>query len=183
MPTNPGELTMTVAEFLRFEGEPDRRYELVDARPRLVPLGTGEHGTILGNSAAEIDRRVEGRPRCRAQIAAGIRIDDATFYVADVALTCNPERRSQITRDPVLIVEVLSPGTRAQDKGRKLDDYKGLPSVAEIWLVDSERRSVQVWWREAEGWSARDHMGAASFESRVLEDRIALDRLYRNTDL
>jgi Uma2 family endonuclease len=183
MPTNPGELTMTVAEFLRFEGEPDRRYELIDGRPRLVPLGTGEHGTILGNCAVEIDRRVEGRPRCRAQIAAGIRIDDATFYVADVVLTGNPEPRSQITRDPVLIVEVISPPTRTDDKGRKLDDYKSLDSVAEIWLVDSERRAVQVWWREPDGWSGRDFLGAASFESRVLEDRIALDRLYRNTDL
>jgi Uma2 family endonuclease len=183
MATNRDEITMTVAEFLRFEGEPDRRYELVDGRLRMMAAPSGEHGTVTLNVAVEIDRRLERRPGCRAQIEAGIRIDDATFYVADVALTCNPERRSQITRDPVLIVEVLSPGTRAQDKGRKLDDYKALPSVAEIWLVDSEHRSVQSWWREAEGWSARDFLGAASFESRVLEDRIALDRLYRNTDL
>jgi Uma2 family endonuclease len=149
----------------------------------MMAAPSGEHGPITMNVGIEIDRRLERRPSCRVQGDAGIRISDSTFYVADVALTCNPERRSQITRDPVLIVEVLSPGTRAQDKGRKLDDYKALPSVAEIWLVDSERRSVQVWWREAEGWSARDFLGAASFESRVLEDRIALDRLYRNTDL
>jgi len=58
-----------------------------------------------------------------------------------------------------------------------------LDSVGEIWLVDSERRCVQVWWREPDGWSGRDFVAAASFESRVLEDRIALDRLYRNTDL
>jgi hypothetical protein len=58
-----------------------------------------------------------------------------------------------------------------------------LDSVAEIWLVDPERRCVQIWWRETEGWSARDFLGAASFASCVLEDRIALDRLCRNTDL
>jgi Uma2 family endonuclease len=180
---NPDAITMTVAEFLRFEGEPDRRYELVDGRLRMMAAPSGEHGTIVGNCWGEIDRRLERRPPCRAQIEAGIRIDDATFYVADVALTCNPEPRSQITRDPVLIVEVLSPSTRTDDKGRKLDDYKSLDSVAEIWLVDSERRCVQVWWREPDGWSGRDFVAAARFESRVLEDRIALDRLYRNTEL
>lgn len=182
MATNPEDLTMTVAEFLRFEGESDRRYELVDGRLRLMAAGSNEHGTISGNCWGEVDRRLVNRSPCRAQVEAGIQISDDTFYVADVAMTCKPSRE-QTVRDPLLIVEVLSASTRAQDKGRKLDDYKSLPSVAEIWLVDSERRSVQVWWREAEGWSGRDFLGAATFESRVLEDRIALDRLYRNTEL
>ncbi|MEJ5233531.1 MAG: Uma2 family endonuclease [Geminicoccaceae bacterium] len=180
---NFDEIRMTVEEFLRFEGEPDQRYELVDGRPRPVPLGTGEHGTLLGTCGAEIDRRIEGRARCRVQLVSGIRVSDHAFYPADVVLTCNPRPRSPITREPLLIVEVLSPSTRADDKGRKLDDYKSLESVAEIWLVDSERRAVQVWWREPDGWSGRDFVGASSFESRVLADRIALDRLYRNTGL
>lgn len=183
MATNLDDIRMTVAEFLRFEGDPDRRYELVDGRLRSMAAASGEHGTITMNVGIEIDRRLERRPSCRVQGDAGIRIGDDTFYVADVVITCNPEPRSQITRDPLLIVEVLSPSTRSDDKGRKLDDYKSLDSVAEIWLVDSERRAVQVWWRDPDGWSGRDFVGAASFESRVLEDRIALDRLYRNTGL
>ncbi len=184
MATNLRDVRLSVAEFLRFEGEPGRRYELVDGRIRMMAAAGNEHGTITVNVSVEIDRRLERRPGCRAQVEAGIRIRDDTFYVADVAVTCNPERFSQDTRDPRLIVEVLSPTTRAEDAGRKLEDYKTLPSVQEIWLVDSERRWVQVWWREAEGgWSARDFLGAASFESRVLADTIALDRLYRNTGL
>jgi len=182
MATNLDDLPMSVAEFLRFEGEPDRRYELVDGRIRMMAAGSNDHGTIAGNCWGEIDRRIERRPPCRAQVEGGIQVSDDTFYVADVVLTCKPSRE-QTVKDPLLIVEVLSPGTRAQDKGRKLDDYKGLASVMEIWLVDSERRTVQVWWREADGWSARDFLGSAAFESRVLEDRIALERLYRNTEL
>lgn len=180
---NLAEIRMTVEEFLRFEGEPDRLYELVDGRLRMMAAPSGEHGTIVGNCWGEIDRAVTRKPPCRAQISAGVRVDDSTFYIADVALTCNPQPRSPITRDPLLIVEMLSPSTRADDEGRKLDDYKSLESVAEIWLVDSERRAVQVWWREPDGWSGRDFVGAASFESRVLADRIALDRFYRNTGL
>ena len=182
MATNPDAITMTVAEFLRFEGEPDRRYELVDGRLRMMAALSGEHGTIVGNCWGEIDRRLERRPPCRAQIDAGIRIDDATFYVADVALTCNPEPHSQIhprsgsDRRGALAVH---PHRRQGPQARP----KSLDSVGEIWLVDSERRCVQVWWREPDGWSGRDFVAAASFESRVLEDRIALDRLYRNTDL
>jgi Uma2 family endonuclease len=182
MATNREDLSMTVAEFLRFEGEPDHRYELVDGRVRRMAAGSNEHGTIAGNCWGEIDRRIERRPPCRAQVEGGIEVSDDTFYVADVVLTCKPTRE-QTVKDPLLIVEVLSPGTRAQDEGRKLDDYKSLASVMEIWLVDSERRTVQVWWREADGWSARDFLGSAAFESRVLEDRIALDRIYRNTEL
>src|SRR3712207_7187039 len=46
------------------------------------------------------------------------------------------------------------------DLGRKLDDYEALPSVREIWMVDSERRWVQAWWRGEDGvWAGRDHVG------------------------
>ena len=60
---------------------------------------------------------------------------------------------------------------------------KALPSVVEIWLVDSERRWVQIWWREAEGWHGRDHVGGGSFASAVLDGAVPLDELYLNAGL
>jgi hypothetical protein len=55
--------------------------------------------------------------------------------------------------------------------------------VREIWLVDSEARWVQVWRRQPDGRTGRDHIGGGSFRSAVLEEAVALDELYLNTGL
>ena len=68
------------------------------------------------------------------------------MWQADIAVTCQPTGPEIV--DPMLVIEVLSPSTRMHDLGRKLVDYKTLPSVTEIWMADSERRWVQLWRRD-----------------------------------
>lgn len=176
------ELRMTVAEFLRWDGDPQIRYELLNGQPKAMAPARSFHRRIVVNAAVEIDKRLDGRP-CSAEVEAGIFYTNEDFYVADVAMACGPPDDQVATRDPILIVEVLSPSTRIHDRGRKLDDYKTLPSVAEVWLIDSEKRWVEVWRRDDAGWAGRDHVGKSGFASTVLDHEIALDRLYRNTTL
>jgi hypothetical protein len=95
---------------------------------------------------------------------------------ADLAVTGGPLAPDVV--EPLLIVEILSPSTRANDLARRLPDYKALPSVREIWLVDTERRWAQVWWRDADSWHGRDHLGGATFRSDVLDSGVALHELY-----
>lgn len=85
--------------------------------------------------------------------------------------------------EPLLTVEVLSPGTRTHDLGRKLNDYKGLPSVREIWMADSERRWTQVWQRNGERWLGQDFVGSAAFVSPVLEAEVRLEELHADSGL
>jgi Uma2 family endonuclease len=67
-------------------------------------------------------------------------------------MTCRShEKGAKLFLDPVLIVEVLSPTTINIDKGEKLDDYKSLESLREVWLVDSTRRWVTLLCRVPEG--------------------------------
>jgi Uma2 family endonuclease len=179
----PAERRMTVDEFLAWDDGTPTRYELIDGAPVAMAPGMSFHGLVVVSAAVEIDRRLASRPPCRAQTEAGIRLSDTDYYVADIAATCAERRNEAAVSSPLLVVEVLSPSTRAHVVARKLPDYKLLPSVMEIWLLDSERRWAQIWWREAEGWHGRDFVGSAGFPSAALDDRIELDRLYRNTTL
>jgi Uma2 family endonuclease len=110
-----------------------------------------------------------------------VRISDRTLWQADIAVSCAPIVEGSEIPEPVLIVEVLSPKTRTHDLGRKLDDYKSLPSVSEIWMIDSERRWAQVWKREGGLWTGRDHVGTSSFDSGILEARVELAQLYEDS--
>ncbi len=99
-------------------------------------------------------------------------------------MTCAPASDDQILREPRLIVEILSPSTRGIDRRRKVPDYGRLPSVEEIWLVESRERAVLVWQRTEGAWvGSFPYTGSDTFPSQVLEVEVELDRLYRNTGL
>jgi Uma2 family endonuclease len=95
------------------------------------------------------------RRPCTAQIEAGItRPDrDDSFYVADIVATCRPyERGEQLVKDPLLIVEILSPGTERHDRLTKVPVYRSIDSVEEILLIDSESIYAEVLRREGDRW-------------------------------
>jgi Uma2 family endonuclease len=172
---------MTVDEFLRWDDGTDTRYELADGVTRAMSPPAGQHATTAANAVVLIHAALRDRRPCRPQVEVGVRISERVWWQADVAVTCAPSAPEII--DPLLVVEVLSPTTRDHDLGRKLNDYKTLPSVREIWMVDSERRWVQVWNRDGERWIVQDFVGGASFESEVLRTAVPLDQLYADSGL
>lgn len=174
------QLTMTVAEFLGWDDGTDTRHELIDGVPVAMAPPASFHRTVVANVGVAIDRRLAARPPCRVETEAGIRLDDRSWYVADQAATCAPIANTPAVEAPFLIVEVLSPSTKAFDLQVKVKRYSVLPSVEEIWLVDSERRWVQVWQRSGEVWIVRILEAEESFDSAALGDRVTLAELYRN---
>jgi len=171
---------ITVDEFLLWnDDDTDTRHELADGVIRTMSPPSGPHSAIVANAIVALHAALRDRQPCRPLAEAGVRIDEHTMWQADVAVTCKPIARE--THDPVLVVEVLSPTTRTHDLGRKLIDYKSLPSVLEIWMVDSERRWAQVWRRDGEGWIGQDFVGTAHLDSAVLQGLVRLDDLYANS--
>jgi Uma2 family endonuclease len=44
--------------------------------------------------------------------------------------------------DPVVLIQVVSPSSRARDSGSKLEDYFRMPSVRHYLIVKTENRAV-----------------------------------------
>lgn len=172
----------TVEAFLARGEMPGVREELHGGRIVAMAPPAPVHGTIAVNTGFAIRRRL--RPPCRVVSEAPIRIDEATLYAADLAVSCAPIDPSARTVEPVLVVEILSRSTRGLDLGEKVHAYAGLASCREIWLVESERRLVRVWRRMAEGWIVSLPVeGSGAFASAVLGEAIGLDELYAATGL
>jgi Uma2 family endonuclease len=53
--------------------------------------------------------------------------------------------------DPIILVEVVSPSSRARDSGGKLEDYFRMPSVRHYLIVKTENRAVIHHQRDAAG--------------------------------
>jgi Uma2 family endonuclease len=150
-----GNKPMNVAQFLRWEDGTDTRYELVGGYPVAMAPPARAHGILCARLAGMIDTGLRPRRPCTAQTEAGItRPDrDDSFYVADIAVTCRPyERGEQLVKDPILIVEILSPGTERHDRLTKVPVYRSIGSVEEILLIDSESIYAEVLRREGDRW-------------------------------
>src|SRR5436309_11020582 len=113
---------MTLAEFLRWEDGTDTRYELLGGCPVAMAPPAIAHGILALRLGARIDAALRSRSPCFGQSEAGIARPDRndTCYIADLAVTCTPpERGQQLLQDPLLIVEILSPGTALYDRQPK----------------------------------------------------------------
>jgi Uma2 family endonuclease len=178
---------MTVVEFLRWEDGTDTRYELHDGMVVAMAPPAPAHGFLAARLCARIEGALQSRRPCMVQVEAGIvRPDrDDTCYVADLAVTCTPPRRGdQLIRDPLLIVEVLSPSTGFYDRQSKVADYRRIPSVEEILLIDSSSIFAEVLRREGDRWITEIVRGPqATLVLASIELTATMSDLYEGIDL
>ena len=70
--------------------------------------------------------------------------------VPDIAVTCTPPGKAKTIRDPVLIVDILSPGN-TKDTWNSIYALSTIPTLAEIVVVESTSVRVEVYRRGKDG--------------------------------
>jgi Uma2 family endonuclease len=173
---------MTVQEFLDWEDGTDTRYELIGGLVVAMAPPAAAHGRLAAALIGAIDAALRARRPCAAYSEAGIVRPDRndTCYVADIAVTCEPLRlEDRLIRDPVLIVEILSPSTGRSDLQNKSSDYRQIASVQEILLIDSTSMFAEVLRRDGEQWISEIVQGATpTLILRSIPLSIAMHELY-----
>lgn len=140
---------ITVETFLGIDFPSDRKYELAHGVIRMMTGGTPAHARVSTNILGYLYPRLRGTG-CRPYNSdMGVRVDDTNLRYPDVTVFCGnpatPEREMERAYpDPVVIVEVLSPSTSANDEGEKLRLYRALPSVDTIVFVDPQAETSRV---------------------------------------
>jgi Uma2 family endonuclease len=87
---------------------------------------------------------LQGRCKVRNSDAKVGITDDGPFVYPDVSVSCDQRDRTaqKFSRYPCLIVEVVSPGTEAYDRGGKFILYRRLETLKEYVLVGSSRPTL-----------------------------------------
>lgn len=139
---------MTSDEFISWattqpEGE---HYELVAGEIVAMAPERLSHALAKGAIFRRLAEAVEaGKLPCTV-IPDGmvVQVDESTNYEPDVMVRCGETLSGDTVKitDPLIIVEVLSPSTRARDAGAKLEDYFRLPSLRHYLLVKTENGAV-----------------------------------------
>lgn len=145
---------MTADEYLAWELDRPEKSEYVDGQVYAMSGATDAHVTIALNLGAMLRNHLRGGP-CRVFVAdMKVRVSPAgPYFYPDVAVTCDERDRANtlFKEHPVLVIEVLSPGTAAFDRGPKFARYRQLESLREYALVDPESRGVECFRRNGEG--------------------------------
>ncbi|MCU0836742.1 MAG: Uma2 family endonuclease [Chromatiaceae bacterium] len=133
--------------YLAFERDQPTRHELVDGYLYAMTGATDRHEEIALNLAAALSLALRGSP-CRTYKGdLKIRVAD-DFYYPDVFVRCGAERGDPYFKtDPVVIAEVLSPGTQRYDRGDKPLAYFSLPTLREYVLIAQDRVQVEIYRR------------------------------------
>lgn len=147
-PANFHPLRMTADDFLDWAVEQPKRprYELVAGELVMMAPERSVHALVKARVWLALHRAIEVNGlKCTAYPdGMAVRIDDETVYEPDSLVRCGePLADDEIkVTDPVVVVEVLSPSSRARDTGAKLEDYFRLPSVRHYLIVKTENRTV-----------------------------------------
>lgn len=140
------DLPMTREAFYAWSAQqPKGRYERLDGRVVAMAPERGAHLVMKSEIWLALRRAIEA-----AGLACQALPDGATVpsgdddYEPDAVVNCGtPMARDALTApNPVVVVEVLSPGTSSVDTGAKLVGYLAVSSVQHYLIVHPNRRQI-----------------------------------------
>ncbi len=147
-------LTMSASDFLTWDVTVTERHEFVDGEVFARAGAEDRHVTVALNVAMALRQHLRGTP-CRTYMSdMKLHVAAAnSYFYPDVMVTCNEADHANplIKAAPVLVVEVLSPGTAAYDRGEKFAHYRRVESLQEYMLVDVDTRRTDLHRKGADG--------------------------------
>ena len=177
-PASSPDDVMTVAEFLAWNPGDGRTWQFVDGVPLAMALPSPAHGTVR----SRLDRRIGAHlddlnGPCFILTTPGVvpRVRGGdNMRVPDLAVSCSPPEQGHIS-PPVLVVEVLSPGNRAETWGN-VWAYTTIASVQEVLVMHSTAVRADLLRRRPDGmWPDNPDI--------VLEGDLVLDSIAFRTPL
>ena len=153
---------LSYQDFMDLTEKSDNRYELIDGVVYQLASPAFSHQRILGSLYIEFWRYFQEKPACGPFLApfdielirrlqVGLRKpteDDINVVQPDLIVLCDYVKdinaKDRYKGIPTLVVEILSPSNRTNDRVRKLGLYME-SGIAECWHVDPKNRTVSVY--------------------------------------
>jgi Uma2 family endonuclease len=176
----------SLGEYVILEEMSNVRHEYLDGQIFAMAGGTPEHGGLCANLMTLLSNALAGRP-CRvftSDVRVRVRATGLDTY-PDASVVCGRAERDtddpNALTNPLVLVEVTSPGTEAYDRGEKLEHYRKIPSLQEVLIVAHAEVGVDVWRRRSgEDWAIESAGPAGSARLRSLSCELPVAEIYRN---
>ena len=177
---------LNIDEFFAWEENQPDRHELVDGFPLDMMAGArNSHNDVVINVLGELRARLRGGP-CRSFNGdSAVETKPGQIRRPDAGVECGPRRVGAVmARNPRVIAEVLSPSTRDFDTYRKTEEYKLIPGLERIMLIDPNKAEIFMWSRNsAREWDESTVRGLdATVDMPEIGISLPLDEIYRDIE-
>lgn len=183
----------SIKEYFALEAGAKEKLEYFNGKIRPMPGGTPLHNEIASNVIYVLKtliRRMEERKFKLYNSDMKIWIGELQHFVyPDAVVVCEkpalyPGRKDIIT-NPLLIVEVLSPGTEAYDRNDKFLEYRAIPSFKEYVCLRQDAVEGVAFYREEESlWRESNAYGIEGvLPLRSLGVEFPLGKVYEEVEL
>lgn len=174
---------ISLEDFLALDLESlNQRYEYIDGHMRAMAGGTNQHAILISNASYLLQSHLDDSPCIVFPSDMWVQIGD-TVLSPDVSVSCETRDREEISKtitSPSLIIEVLSPSTENDDRGRKFYIYQRCPSLKEYVLIRQDYMLVEVFTRTVHLWEYCLYRKDDIVEFKSFGLTFPIEKLYRN---
>jgi Uma2 family endonuclease len=179
----------TFADYLTLEESSNTKHEFLNGEIYAMAGGTPEHAALSVAVSSALLAQLRGGP-CRVY-SSDLRVRVLATGLAtypDVTAVCGELERDAASAativNPRVVVEALSNGTEAYDRGEKLEHYLRVPSLAAIVFVSHRAPAIEVRERGPDGsWERRESGLGRPAEIRGLSVGLVVDEIYLGLEL
>jgi Uma2 family endonuclease len=177
----------TPEEYLAWERKQPEKHAYYRGEVFAMAGATREHNLIVFNTIVALGEKLRDRP-CEAYPSdMRVRVPATGLYTyPDVSVVCGDPVFEDNVRDtllnPQILVEVLSPSTEAYVRGKKLANYRTLPSLREVLLIAQDEVLVDHYVRQPEqpgdGWLLRSLAAGTTITLASIGCALPVDDFY-----
>jgi Uma2 family endonuclease len=176
-------LRFTPEEYFAWEEQQEEKYEYFDGEVYAMSGGTLNHSRIAVNVITMLDNHLADGGCQVLNSDARVKIHRSEKYVYPDASVTYDERDRQTTQyiaHPCTIVEVLSPGTEAYDRGKKFKLYRQSSSLIDYVLVNADEIEIDVFRKNERGrWEEISYIAGDLVELESINLTFPIERIYR----
>jgi Uma2 family endonuclease len=164
------------------------RWELIGGRVIKMMVGARwQHHFITRNLSFELTRLLREKGSACHVFTETFWLKERFLQLAafpDLMVKCGQlEPDASSLSDPIVLAEVVSPGSAERDRGEKWDLYSRLPSLRHYLLIERERPAVDILDRnDGRSWEAIRRVEGleGSVDLPALGVSIAMKEIYRD---
>ena len=177
---------MSETDYLELERTSDTKHEFYNGEVVAMAGASRRHNAISMAISSSLYTQVVDRPCEVYQGDMRVKAERLKSYTyPDVVVVCGEPILEEDIFDtllnPTLLVEVLSPGTEKDDRGKKFRAYRDIASFKEYLIVSQDSSHIEHYRRQADGtWLLIDAIGlGATITLSSIDCLLALADVYR----
>ena len=176
---------MTREEFFAWAQAQGARYEFDGFKPVAMTGASVNHNHIVRNIHRALYARLRGSGCQPLGPDDGVATVGDTVRYPDAVITCTRTRgTSYLVERPVVVFEVISPGTSAIDRITKVREYRAVASIHTYVIVEQNSIGLTVLRRHQDNaWIATTLTAEDVLRLHEPDVEIPVTELYENVDL